>query len=50
MRSLEGEVKVYDKLIICLLEDISFNNSVLELFLKDEVFLFESFQSIKFIV
>ena len=50
MRSLEGKVKIYDKLIVCLLEDIGFNNGILELFLQDKVFLLESFQGIKFIV
>ena len=43
MRSLEGEMQVNNEWVTGLLEDVGFNDCVLELFLEDKVFLFEGF-------
>ncbi len=43
MRSLEGEMQVYNEWVTGLLKDVGFNDCVLELFLEDKVFLFEGF-------
>ena len=46
VRSLESKMEINDELMIGLLENVGLDNGVFELFLEDEVFLFESLQSI----
>ena len=50
MGSLEGEMKIDDELMISLFEDIGFDDSILQLFLKDQIFFLESLQCIKFVI
>ena len=50
VRSLKGKMEVDDELMICLLQDISLNNSIFKLFLKNKIFLLKSLESIKFII
>lgn len=40
-------MKIDDKLVISLLQNVGLDNSVFQLLLKDKIFLFESFQGIK---
>jgi hypothetical protein len=50
VRRLESEVKVNDELMIGLLENIGLDDSVLQLFLEDQVLLLERFQGIEMVV
>ena len=50
VRSLKGKMKVDDKLMIRLFEYVSFNDGILELFLKNEILFLQSLESIEFII
>ena len=50
VRSLKGKMKIDDKLMIRLFEYVSFNNSVLELFLKNKILFLQSLESIELII
>ena len=47
MRGLEGEMEVYDDLMVRLLADVGLNYRVFELLLKDEVLLLKNLQGIE---
>lgn len=47
MWSLEGEVKIDDELMICLLENVSLDDCVFELFLKDQIFFLKCLKRIE---
>ena len=43
MRSLEGKVQIDNELMIRLFEDVGLDYSILQLFLKNQIFFLESF-------
>ena len=43
VRSLEGKVKVDDELMVRLFENIGLDDSIFQLFLKNQIFFLESF-------
>ena len=50
VRSLESKMEIDDELMIGLLENVGLNNGVFELFLEDEILLFESLKCIQMVI
>ena len=50
VRSLESKMEIDDELMIGLLENVGLNNGVFELFLEDEILLFESLKCIQLVI
>lgn len=47
MRCLESKMKVDNKLMVSLLQNVSLNDSVFQLFLQDKILLFQGLKSIE---